>query len=139
MTIQYQIEKDLPLKDFKKILTDSGLGKRRPFNDGARLDLMLKNSNLVITARFNGEIIGVARSITDFGFTTYLSDLAVSTNYQKQGIGKELLRQVMITAPQARLILNSAPQAMEYYKKIGMQADASCFYIDDINELKQRD
>jgi len=40
----------------------------------------------MVTAWHEDKLIGVARSITDFHYACYLSDLAVYKEYQKQGI-----------------------------------------------------
>jgi predicted N-acetyltransferase YhbS len=97
---------------------------------------MLKHANLIITARDNGKLVGIARSLTDFAFCTYLSDLAVDENYQKMGIGKELVRQTKLATPQAKLILLSAPKAVNYYPKIGMSKWDQCFVLDNIDDLR---
>jgi predicted N-acetyltransferase YhbS len=134
--ITYQIENELSVEDFRLVLKNSTLGERRPIDDTERLVLMLKNANLIVTARVEGNIIGVSRAITDFAFCTYLSDLAVDENYQKKGIGKELIRQTKLAAPRAKLILLSAPKAVEYYPRIGMKHHPHCYFIDTIEELK---
>lgn len=134
--ITYQIENDLSVIEFREILVNSTLGKRRPVDEPQRLSKMLDNGNLIITARENGKLIGVARSLTDFSFCTYLSDLAVDEGYQKKGIGKELIRLTKLETPDARLILLSAPAAVEYYPKIGMKKWEQCFTITEISELK---
>ena len=36
-------------------------------------------------------LIGVARSVTDFAYCCYLSDLAVNRDFQRRGIGSELM------------------------------------------------
>lgn len=136
-TITYQTENDLTVEDFRLVLKNSTLGERRPIDDTERLDLMLKNANLIVTARVEGKIIGVSRAITDFAFCTYLSDLAVDENYQKKGIGKELIRRTKLAAPRAKLILLSAPKAVDYYPRIGMKHHPHCYYIDTVEELKQ--
>ncbi len=136
-TIIYQTENDLTVEDFRLVLKNSTLGERRPIDDTERLDLMLKNANLIVTARLEGTIIGVSRAITDFAFCTYLSDLAVDENYQKKGIGKELIRRTKLAAPRAKLILLSAPKAVDYYPRIGMKHHPHCYYIDTVEELKQ--
>jgi len=136
-TIIYQTENDLTVEDFRLVLKNSTLGERRPIDDTERLDLMLKNANLIVTARVEGKIIGVSRAITDFAFCTYLSDLAVDENYQKKGIGKELIRRTKLAAPRAKLILLSAPKAVDYYPRIGMKHHPHCYYIDTVEELKQ--
>ncbi len=133
--IQYQIEENLSLEEFRTILVNSTLGERRPIDDPERLSKMLEHGNLIITARENGKLIGVARSLTDFSFCTYLSDLAVDENYQKMGIGKELIRLSKSATPNAKLILLSAPKAVSYYPKIGMNLFEHCYVLDTINDL----
>ncbi len=97
---------------------------------------MLEHGNLMVTDRFNGKLVGVARSLTDFFYCTYLSDLAVDSAFQKQGIGKELIRQTKLSTPKAKLILLAAPKAINYYSKIGMTRHENCYFLDDINNLK---
>ena len=134
--IVYKIENNLSVEDFKTVLIESTLAERRPVNEPARLLNMVKQGNLIITAREQGKLIGVSRSLTDFSFCTYLSDLAVIKEFQKKGIGKELIRQTKLAAPLAKLILLSAPDAIPYYTKIGMTQHKYCYYLDDINDLK---
>jgi predicted N-acetyltransferase YhbS len=134
--IDYMIENRLAVEEFRMVLVNSTLGQRRPVTEPARLARMIEHGNLIITARDNGKLIGVARSLTDFAFCTYLSDLAVDEAYQKQGIGKELIRQTKLAAPDAKLILLSAPAATRYYPKIGMKRHEFCFYLDDVSDLK---
>ncbi len=133
--ITYQIEKILTADEFIEILNKSTLGERRPVNERDRIIKMLEHANLIITARDNKVLVGVARSLTDFLYCTYLSDLAVDQAYQKQGIGKELIRRTKLETPQAKLILLSAPKAVQYYPKIGMKQCLQCYYIDYVDEL----
>ena len=88
-------------------------------DDEARMRQMLENASLMITAWDGDLLVGVARSVTDFVYATYLSDLAVRVSHQRQGIGKELMRRTQEAAPQATLILLSAPAADEYYPHAG--------------------
>ena len=128
--ICYQIEPGLAVEEFRNVLIRSTLGERRPVNDPDRLKNMVAHANLIVTARDAGKLVGVSRALSDFAYCTYLSDLAVDIDYQRQGIGKELIRQTKLTAPEAKLILLSAPAAVDYYPKIGMQRHAHCFYLD---------
>lgn len=90
--ITYQIEELITVEEFTKVLVDSTLAERRPVGEPKRIGEMLKHANLIVTARDNGKLIGVARSLTDFAYCTYLSDLAVAESHQKEGIGKELIK-----------------------------------------------
>lgn len=134
--ITYQIENKLSPQEFINVLNKSTLGERRPVNEPERIVKMLEYGNLIITARDNNVLIGVARSLTDFMYCTYLSDLAVDQTYQKKGIGKELIRLTKLETPKAKLILLAAPKAVGYYPKIGMKKMEQCYFIDDVNELK---
>ncbi len=99
--IKYQIENNISPNEFKELLIKSTLGERRPVDDFERIKAMVENANLIITARDELKLVGVARSVTDFVYCTYLSDLAVDDEYQKQGIGKELIRLTKRETPQS--------------------------------------
>lgn len=133
--ISYHIENELSAEEFIEVLKRSTLGERRPVAEAERIASMLEHGNLIITARDNGTLVGVSRSLTDFRYCTYLSDLAVDEAYQKQGIGKELIRHTKIETPQAKLILLAAPKAVGYYPKIGMSQWAECYCLDDVDDL----
>lgn len=117
-------------------MINSTLGERRPVDEPERIAGMLKYANLIATARDSGKLIGVARSLTDFVYCTYLSDLAVDENYQKMGIGKELIRLTKEHSPNAKLILLAAPKAVGYYPKIGMTQWQQCYVLDHMEDLK---
>ncbi len=134
--IIYQIENHLDLEEFRELLMTSTLGERRPVDERDRLKKMLGCANLIITARLGKQLVGVARSLTDQAFCTYLSDLAVHLDHQKQGIGKELIRQTKAAFPQAKVILISAPKAVGFYPRIGMSRHENCYILDDIEKLR---
>jgi GNAT superfamily N-acetyltransferase len=126
--IQYAVEKNLSVDEFIDILQRSTLAQRRPVDQPERIRGMIDHADLIITARLHGRLIGISRAITDFSFCTYLSDLAVDEAFQKQGIGRELIRQTHVAAGlHTSLILIAAPKAREYYPRIGMQPHDSCW------------
>lgn len=82
---------------------------------------MYSHSNLVLTAWDNNKLIGIARSLTDFSYCCYLSDLAIRMEYQKMGVGRKLINYTKeIIGEQVALILLASPSAIYYYPKIGM-------------------
>lgn len=105
-------------------------GLNRPTKDEPRIAKMYDNSNLFVTAWDGDLLVGVARSLTDFCYCCYLSDLAVREDYKQAGIGKKLveLTREAITE-ESMLLLLSAPTAMEYYPKIGMNEVKNGFII----------
>ena len=126
--ITYQVETELSVEEFAEVLRRSTLAERRPMSEEGTLEAMLQNADVIVTARSDGRLVGVSRAITDFAYCTYLSDLAVDEGFQKQGIGRELIRRTHEAAGlNTTLILLSAPKAEAYYPHIGMQKHNSCW------------
>ncbi len=130
MPILYALEPDLTPEDFRTVLVSSTLSERRPADDLPRLRQMLRGADIVVTARDEGRLIGVARAVTDFAYCCYLSDLAVDVAYQRRGVGKRLITETHSAAGErTTLILVAAPAAEAYYPKIGMQQLKSAWAI----------
>ena len=107
--IEYRTGNNLDIDQVIEMYVASTLGERRPVADRDRMSDMLRNANLVITAWDGDLLIGISRSLTDFAYATYLSDLAVRESHQRLGIGKELMRRTQAAAPRANVILLAAP------------------------------
>jgi predicted N-acetyltransferase YhbS len=91
---------------------------------------MLDNANLTITAWDGDKLVGIARALTDFSYCCFLSDLAVEKDYQKQGIGQELVTEIeKQIGEESALILISASEAMDYYPKIGFSKIDNAYLI----------
>ncbi len=83
---------------------------------------MLKHANLTVTAWHGERLVGIARSLTDFSYVAYLADLAVDVDYQKQGIGKQLIEETKSRlGTTCMLTLLAAPKANDYYPKLGFE------------------
>jgi len=127
MTTIYAREDYLGADDYIDIVKKSGLN--RPIADRGRIERMLAHANLIVTARQGGRLVGFARSLTDFCFCCYLSDLAVDKACQGQGIGKRLIAETRIQAGGAltTTLLLSAPTAISFYEGIEMPRADNCF------------
>lgn len=130
MTIDRVPGTELDLDEVLEVYRSSGLGERRPIADTERMNSMVRNANLIITCRVDGKLVGFARSISDFSYVTYLSDIAVSRPYQRSGIGKALLDATMKEAPQAKIVLLAAPAASDYYPHIGFSRHDSAWVLN---------
>jgi len=117
--VRYEIGSDLDLDTFIDLYRQSGLGERRPIDDRERMRAMLKGSNLLLSAWHGDALVGIARSLSDFAYATYLSDLAVHLDWQRRGIGRELVRRTRLAGGRATLYLFAAPAAVDYYPRIG--------------------
>ncbi|MBU3581984.1 GNAT family N-acetyltransferase [Polynucleobacter sp. AP-Capit-er-40B-B4] len=100
----------------------STLGERRPIHNVQTFEAMLKNANLTITAWDGETLVGISRSLTDFAYVAYLADLAVDQEYQRSGIGKQLIEETKSRlGPECMIVLLAAPKANEYYGHIGFE------------------
>lgn len=136
MSIQYDHNRSISEADFVDLLQRSTLAERRPVDDPKCIKAMLAHANLLCTAWDSAKLVGVARSVTDFEFCCYLSDLAVDEAYQKQGIGRELIRLTQSRlGSKATIILLAAPKAEAYYPKIGFDAHRSAWILSANTKL----
>jgi predicted N-acetyltransferase YhbS len=136
--ISYRTGNNLDVDAVIELYRSCSLGERRPSNDRERMAAMLANANLVISAWDEELLVGISRSMTDFVYATYLSDLAVREQYQKRGIGRELIRLTQAAGgPKTTVILLSAPAAVEYYPRIGFTRHDSAWVIKGSDPLKE--
>ncbi|RPJ85997.1 MAG: GNAT family N-acetyltransferase [Acidobacteria bacterium] len=128
--IVYRIGNQLDLDTVLDLYRESGLGERRPMDDRQTFSDMLANANLVVTAWDGDLLVGIARTLTDFSYVGYLSDLAVRRSHQKQGIGTGLIEKTREKmGPRSMLVLLAAPAAREYYPKIGFTRHDSAWIL----------
>ena len=127
--IEYRTGNNLDIDQVIEMYVASTLGERRPVADRDRMADMLRNANLVITAWDGDLLVGISRSMTDFAYATYLSDLAVRESHQRLGIGKELMRRTQAAAPRASVILLAAPKAVNYYPHVGFTQHNSAWVL----------
>jgi N-acetylglutamate synthase-like GNAT family acetyltransferase len=114
--------------DVAEVFKKSGI--RRPVHDLDRIQRMIDHADMIVTARMNGQLIGIARAITDYSYCCYLSDLAVDANYQRSGIGKELVHYIQEKlGEEVTLVLVSASNAVDYYPRIGFEKCDKAFLI----------
>lgn len=79
-----------------------------------------RGSDLFATVRAGGELIGLARAITDDATTLFVCDVLVHPDHQRKGIGSELMRRLV--APHAhiyQIVLLTDPETLPFYRKLG--------------------
>ena len=126
--LSYQVESGFDLEEMLALYKASGIN--RPIENKSRMATLLASANLLVTARQNGKLVGLARCMTDKAWVVYICDLLVDKHLQQQGIGKELLHQVQqVTGPEVQQLLHSAERAMGYYPKVGYQLCHNAFVL----------
>ncbi|WP_153122844.1 GNAT family N-acetyltransferase [Peribacillus tepidiphilus] len=128
MGIIYKLNEPVKAEEVIQVFKNSGI--TRPVDQKERIQKMIDQANVIITAWDEGKLVGIARALTDFSYCCYLSDLAVDQQYQKSGIGKQLIERLRdVIGEEVALILLSAPGAMEYYPKVGFDKAENAFII----------
>ena len=128
MNLQYKYNAPLRAEEMADVFRKSGI--KRPTGDLDRLGRMIEHADLLVTAWDGERLVGLARAVTDFSYCCYLSDLAVDADYQRQGIGAELVRLVREKlGEEVSLVLLSAPSAMDYYPRIGFERSDRAFVV----------
>lgn len=126
--LTYKTNTNITPEQLSNVFKASGI--TRPYDDLSRLQKMIDHADITITAWNEGKLVGIARAITDFSYCCYLSDLAVDKSYQHSGIGKKLVQLLQEQlSEEVALILLSAPNAMDFYPKIGFEKINNGFKI----------
>lgn len=135
--ITYRLGNALDVDVVIELYRASTLGERRPVEDRDRMARMLREANLVVTAWEGEQLVGIARSLSDFTYVTYLSDLAVHVGWQRRGIGRELIRRTReLAGANATVILLAAPAATEYYPRLGFTRHEQAWILGPGDQLK---
>lgn len=135
--ITYRVGSDLPVEAVIAVLKASTLASRRPVDDPSIIADMIRHASLIVSAWDGDRLVGFARTLTDFSYVGYLSDLAVDEGHQRQGIGRkliELTREQM--GPRSFLVLLAAPAAVEYYPHLGFQPHPSAWILRHAEPLQ---
>ena len=120
--IEYRDDAVITAEQAIDLYKRSTLGERRPIHNAQTFEAMLKHANLTITAWDQEKLVGISRSLTDFAYVAYLADLAVDEQYQRSGIGKQLIEETKVRlGSECMIVLLAAPKANEYYEHIGFE------------------
>lgn len=136
-TIVYKKNAPLSLEQFIEVFRASGLADRRPVDNTAVMQNMLNNASLMITAWVDESVVGLARTLTDFGHAAYLADLAVARSHQGRHIGRRLVEETKAALnPECMLVLLAAPDANAFYPKIGFSNNPRAWVLNGDESVK---
>ena len=124
MQIQYRSDVLISVEQMIDLYNRSTLGERRPVHRKDIFSKMKDNADVIITAWVGNELVGIARTLTDFTYIAYLADLAVDETWQHKGIGRKLIEETQKQLdPTCHIVLFASPKAHAYYPKIGFTAN----------------
>ena len=90
-----------------------------------RIERLLKNASISLAVRDDGGLlIGALLGLTDFAYWLYVTDLGVDRAYERQGIGRALMKKALEAAGGEKDIavyLIANENAVPFYEKLGMK------------------
>lgn len=88
------------------------------------LQEVMKNSHSVVTAWYQGELIGLVNALSDGVMTVYFHYMLVHPNYQNKGIGKNILEMILRRYEGYKnKLLISYENAESFYRKAGFKPE----------------
>ncbi|MBO4377778.1 MAG: GNAT family N-acetyltransferase [Clostridia bacterium] len=90
-----------------------------------RIPRLLRNASISLAARNEeGRLVGALLGLTDFAYWLYVTDLGVDRDYERQGIGRRLMRSALEAAGgqnDIAVYLVANEKAVPFYEKLGMK------------------
>lgn len=113
-------QKDLPCDQLVRLYKKAGWVDSEPNPEhDASFNIGHKGSALVISAWDGDRLVGAVRVLSDGVFRSYLLDLIVDPQYQRQGIGREMVKRCVAHYPDSHWLLCAADDAIGFYNKCG--------------------
>ena len=119
-------EERLSADEYIDFLKRTDLGSQYPkerFRE--RIETLLRTVSISLVARNeNHTVIGVLFGLTDFAYWLYITDLGVDRAYERQGVGRRLMKTAHELAGGEKDIavyLIANDDAVPFYEKLGMK------------------
>ena len=133
MEIRYSAQKQFPAEQLFA-LYDS-VGWTAYTRDIPRLQAALERSTIVISAWNGNALVGLIRALSDEATIAYIQDILVRPDYHKQGVGSQLMRQMLAKLTGIRQIVlmtdldESNAVLHDWYRSFGFKT------LDDLGTL----
>ena len=101
----------------------------------ARIERLVQNATISLTAREDGRLVGVLFGITDFAYWLFITDLGVARDCVKQGVGRRLMRAALEAAGGERDIIVytcTNKNAVGFYERLGMRVADDVMVYDRV-------
>lgn len=119
-------EERISPEEYIDFLKRTDLGSQYPaerFEE--RISKLVRSVSISLAARNEaGRLVGVLFGLTDFCYWLYITDLGVDRDYERMGIGRQLMKTAHETAGGEKDIavyLIANDKAVPFYEKLGMK------------------
>jgi GNAT superfamily N-acetyltransferase len=92
----------------------------RPYDLAAATAALTRTTN--IGAWADERLVGAVRVLTDGYFFATIPEILVDPDYQRRGIGRELMFRALANAPRGALFFGAQPQSLGFFAKLGCEA-----------------
>ena len=124
--------RDIDWHALELLFKAAGLGAR----EGDKLRRAFENSPVVCFVFAGTRLIGAARALTDFEYHATVYDVVIHPDYQRQGIGAALMREVLKRLPVWRILLVADGDAARFYGRLGFQPYGDVMALLDRSRLR---
>lgn len=135
MSIVYREER-LTASEYVDFLKRTDLGSQYPRERfPERMEKLVKNVSISLTAREDGRLVGVLFGLTDFSYWLYVTDLGVDRDCTHRGIGRALMQKALALAGGEKdiaIYLIANTKAIPFYEKLGMTKAADVMQYDKV-------
>jgi len=97
-------------------------GWQHRVSDPDKFKKMLENTNRTVVAVDGSRIVGFARALCDEVSNGYISMVALATDRRGQGIGRELVRQIIKDDIGITWVLRTGHESSRFWEKVGFQS-----------------
>ncbi|HEY5220824.1 MAG TPA: GNAT family N-acetyltransferase [Candidatus Paceibacterota bacterium] len=96
-----------------------GWGTKQKYST-ARMKRSLAHCDIVVSARNDaGELIGIARALSDFAIETKILDLVIVPEYQRQGLGQAMMKKIAAAAKGTTIYFETGKKNFVFAAKCG--------------------
>ena len=120
MNVTYKDTKDFEPKELQDLFLSVGWSSG---HYPEKLVIAMKNSGSVFTVWNNEKLVGLINTLDDGIMTAYVHYLLINPEYQRKGIGKELVRLVSEKYKDyLRIVLIAYDKEVDFYNRCGFTA-----------------
>ena len=89
----------------------------RDYDEARAAEAITRTIN--IGAWDGARLVGAVRVLTDGYLFSTVPEILVEPQYQRRGIGRELMRRALDCAPRGALFIGAQPQSVRFFERIG--------------------
>lgn len=109
-------------KQVREVMRAAGLEKGDV--EESRMRRMIDNANRTVGAWDGERMVGFARALCDEAFNGYIGTVCVDPDYQRRGIGTELVRQLIEDSPEITWVLRAGRGSGPFWEKQGFDVSS---------------